>query len=199
MQHKTPQFLKLEPAHQQAMLESLGDDIIWRAFTPEIREKYGEVNRLYASAGVRQVIDGQLAAGIHPNRCRNEVGKFLEVEIDRRKKANRRNGDMVESVVMSYWYYKIAVKSLVESRASPFMWGVEWSLHPNMRISPNTPCDVCVKLDGRIWRKDDPSALIPVLDSHLDCNCFLNTITAFNGQERGLEPVESKRRWWKFW
>ena len=200
IQHRSQEFLKLEPAHQQAILETRGEDIIWQAFTPETREKYGEVNRVYASAGVRQVIDVQLAAGVHPNRCRNDVGKFLEVAIDRRKKANKRNGDMVESVVMSYWFYKIAVENLVECRNNSYLWGVEWSLHPNMRISPNTPCDTCAKLDGRVWRKDDTSVLLPVLDSHLNCNCFLNTITALDAQERGLKPVEkSKRRWWKFW
>ena len=198
--HTSKEFLQLETAHQQALLETRGEDIIWQAFTPEIREKYGEVNRLYASAGVRQVIDAQLAAGVHPNRCRNDVGKFLEVAIDRRKKENKRNGDMVESVVRSYWFYKIAVQSLVECRASEYLWGVEWSLHPNARIPPNAPCDKCARLDGHVWHKDDSSVLLPVLDSHLDCNCFLNTITSEDALERGLAPSgKPTRRWWKFW
>ena len=177
--HRSQEFLKLKPAHQQAILEAQGEDIIWSSFTPEIRDKYGEANRLYTSAGVRQDIDTQLAAGTHPSRCRKAVGEFLEVAIDRRKKANKRNGDMVESVVMNYWFYKLAVKNLVESRATAYMWGVEWSLHPDMRLPLNKPCNTCLSLDGRIWRNDDTSVMIPVLDSHLGCNCFLNTITTF--------------------
>ena len=194
--HRNSKFLELEPTHQQMLLESLGDDIVWQSLTPELRDKFDH-NRLYATAGVRQVIDSQLSQGVHPSRCRNAVGMYFEVDIDRRKKANRRNGDMAEAVAMNYWFFKLGVSNLIKCRADEYMWGVKWTLHPDKKRDPNSPCKICISLDESTWRKDDTSAMLPVLDTHLGCDCFLDTITRMQAKRLGL--LTKNRKWWKFW
>ncbi len=192
--HREPKFLQLNVRKQKLILESIGNDIIWHSFTPEIREKYGETNRLYASEGVRQAIDTNLASGIHPSRCRDTVGAFLEVETDRRKKENRRNGDMVEEVVMNYWFYKLGVSNLIECRDDDMLWGVKWLLHSDMKTESNSPCKDCKSLDGRLWSKIDSSVLLPVLDTHLGCTCMLDTVSIFEAEKLGLSNPKKRKK-----
>ena len=122
---------------------------------------------------------------------RHEVARVLKIKIDRRSRANHQNAARVDSVVDSFWFYTMAIRSI--AKADPKrVWGFRWQSRCDERRQGKFGCQA---LDGREWQIGDMSMPIPVRDTGVGCNCLLFEVSSFRRSDPGgQEPRVRKKR-----
>ena len=100
---------------------------------------------------------------------RREVARILGVKIDRRNKANHDNAARIDDVVDSFWYFTMAIRTILKAD-SKYIWGFEWHSRCNERRNGEYACQ---SLNGQKWALGDNSLPIPARDTEIGCNCLI--------------------------